>query len=582
MLDRRDFLKTLSIPLFTPLAPLAAQPRPDCWLEVIVPFLAHDPAQNWSSSLLMPSATFAGRGGFLDRSSGSDYEILGYRADGSALKAAEQRLALAPMQTTLLDCSQLFPTEEAFWGAARIRILPRVDGIPHHPDLFSAAYVRWDLEGRFSNLHANPHPPQLQRGQYYAAMPFPPVVSERPLLSLFNPQPGTSRGEIRLFDPDGAVIERSPYEIESYHSRLWDLSTGKFSDDAALLWKHPKEGAGTKRLARGGSILISNRPDTPKLFAFLLLHDRGRALVTEHPIYQGGYEILPATAQPFDAAGRFRPVGFYFCPLFFSGWKSRGLTFSSRVHFGVGRPPEDPQWMQPFACGGEGQIVWTTVQDADFQKRESARMEKGLLRLRPYQSVTLDARELPLPGEFPGGLAVATAPATNHTLMKIEVDVAEWGLRTLSHFRPGSASSRKLKALAGRDSLISDYIVSGVRLERKDGEQRWDSLLAIMNIEFEEHEGRPVLQLFDRGRLLAGRALPAMPPLACRHYWASELFPGAESAGDRVFSIRLLDDSAVVVVSALHVDFKRRQLAIDHGSDRFSTFLDYSCSATKY
>jgi len=30
-------------------------------------------------------------------------------------------------------------------------------------------------------------------------------------------------------------------------------------------------------------------------------------------------------------------------------------------------------------------------------------------------------------------------------------------------------------------------------------------------------------------------------------------------------------------MSAVHLDHERRDLALDHGSDRFSTFLDYGC-----
>jgi hypothetical protein len=30
-------------------------------------------------------------------------------------------------------------------------------------------------------------------------------------------------------------------------------------------------------------------------------------------------------------------------------------------------------------------------------------------------------------------------------------------------------------------------------------------------------------------------------------------------------------------MSTVHLDYLRRDLALDHGSDRFSTFLDYGC-----
>jgi hypothetical protein len=34
-------------------------------------------------------------------------------------------------------------------------------------------------------------------------------------------------------------------------------------------------------------------------------------------------------------------------------------------------------------------------------------------------------------------------------------------------------------------------------------------------------------------------------------------------------------------MSVVHLDYLRRDLAMDHGSDRFSTFVDYPCEAVK-
>jgi hypothetical protein len=33
----------------------------------------------------------------------------------------------------------------------------------------------------------------------------------------------------------------------------------------------------------------------------------------------------------------------------------------------------------------------------------------------------------------------------------------------------------------------------------------------------------------------------------------------------------------MMIVSALHFDYERRDLALEHGSDRHSTFRDYKC-----
>ena len=35
--------------------------------------------------------------------------------------------------------------------------------------------------------------------------------------------------------------------------------------------------------------------------------------------------------------------------------------------------------------------------------------------------------------------------------------------------------------------------------------------------------------------------------------------------------------NALMVVSAVHIDYERRDLAVEHGSDRPSTFADFKC-----
>ena len=48
--------------------------------------------------------------------------------------------------------------------------------------------------------------------------------------------------------------------------------------------------------------------------------------------------------------------------------------------------------------------------------------------------------------------------------------------------------------------------------------------------------------------------------------------------------VKSLDDlrmqvaNALMVVSALHIDYERRDIALEHGSDRHSTFQDFKCS----
>ena len=41
--------------------------------------------------------------------------------------------------------------------------------------------------------------------------------------------------------------------------------------------------------------------------------------------------------------------------------------------------------------------------------------------------------------------------------------------------------------------------------------------------------------------------------------------------------MRMLDENAMMIVSAVHLDYERRDLALEHGSDRHSTFNDFKC-----
>jgi hypothetical protein len=103
-------------------------------------------------------------------------------------------------------------------------------------------------------------------------------------------------------------------------------------------------------------------------------------------------------------------------------------------------------------------------------------------------------------------------------------------------------------------------------------------VLAVMNIEFaDERAGAPKLQIFGQKGLVAEKQLADLPPLACRHYLMSELFPDVETEPGSPLTIRMLDANTMVVASALHLDYERRDLALEHGSDRHSTFNDFKC-----
>jgi len=99
-----------------------------------------------------------------------------------------------------------------------------------------------------------------------------------------------------------------------------------------------------------------------------------------------------------------------------------------------------------------------------------------------------------------------------------------------------------------------------------------------MNIEFEEdNTGTPTIQLFGPAGLAGEKRLEDFPPLACRHLLLSELFPGAQSEPTKPFTVRMMVPNAITIVSALHIDYERRDIALEHGSDRHSTFQDFKC-----
>lgn len=103
----------------------------------------------------------------------------------------------------------------------------------------------------------------------------------------------------------------------------------------------------------------------------------------------------------------------------------------------------------------------------------------------------------------------------------------------------------------------------------------FDELIAIINIDREGIEGRPWLELFGPSGLITRIELGAVPGLACRHYLLSELAPGVEKYGP--LTLRLVDEVATLLMSTLHFDHGRQDIALDHGSDRFSTLLEYGC-----
>jgi hypothetical protein len=204
--------------------------------------------------------------------------------------------------------------------------------------------------------------------------------------------------------------------------------------------------------------------------------------------------------------------------------------------------------------------------------------DQGVIRLTEFQSCRIDARDLPLPAGYSGGFGVACIPKTSHSLNKVEVRAVNWGRVAFTHFRPGGAVAKGYRQVEERGNLASDYLVTGAHILGSSGNRKRDCLLAIMNIEFEDDfTGTPKLQLFGPSGLLEERQLSDFPPLACRHLLLSELFPNAQSDPGHPFTVRMMVPNAMMVVSALHIDYERRDIALEHGSDRHSTFADFKC-----
>jgi len=177
---------------------------------------------------------------------------------------------------------------------------------------------------------------------------------------------------------------------------------------------------------------------------------------------------------------------------------------------------------------------------------------------------------------FSGGFGMAVSPESTHTLMKVEVRAENWKTAAFTHFRPGSRLSKTYLQVKEREQTLTDYIIAGARVG-KSATADWDCLLAVMNIAMEEPQvGMPTLEVFSTDGLVASIKLGEFPPLACRHMLLSDLLPNY-SKPDSVLILRLIGFHARMVMSAIHLDLKQKRLALDHGSDKFSTYLDYGC-----
>jgi hypothetical protein len=574
-MQRRAFLTGLTGALL-PSAPAESAP---CWLDVAAPFIAVDPKLQLSSQILLTATCFPGVDGFRDTHFSTEYEIDLYDHTGKPIPLDRNgRLEVASLRPTLVNLADL-ARRDSFFGSAKIRTAPSPNQMPHAGDLFSAGFVRWDLPGNFDNIHAQPAAPQQLFGRFNYSMPFPPLSEYHCALALFNLDDDEAWGQLRVVDRLGRTVAERPYRLRPHQTTLYTVSDLKTADTpgevlAICPLNEPK-------LAAGGVVVIRN--DSEKAaFAYTLIKGRtGDSFTVEHPLhFAAGAPVKPARATPFNEKGSFAAEAMVFTPMLFRGAVVNGVKLESRLYLSASRWQEEALWMLPFITTGTGKIAWAANKDAGLADRiaPATLAQNGCIRLSEFQSCAIDAASLPIPEGFTGGFGASTIPRTNHSLNKVEVRAVNWGRVAMTHFRPGGPAATGVRTVEDRGGLASDYIVSGVHVIGTATNRKRDSLLAIMNIELGgDAVGSPLLQLFGPTGLIAERQLGEYPPMACRHFLVSDIFPGVQSDPSHPFTIRLQSRNAMMIVSALHFDYERRDLALEHGSDRHSTFRDYKC-----
>jgi len=550
-----------------------------CWLDVCAPFVIQDPAIGFNSEIVLTSDNFIGASGYSDGSDATEYEIYLYDANGQPFGegGVAKRLQVPAMQTTVLPVAEIVGEKIAFWGGLRIRLRPKTRTPTHASDLFSSAFVRWKTNASFANVHANPDPLQWQRAEsFFYSMPFPPLHEYDCLYSLFNPYADRSVGTLALYDQFGMKLRELPYDLAAHSSLLLDLSQGEYTTGLRDTFQQQKKQK-LRGTDRGGTIAVINQKGSVKNFGYLLIKQAQNARFSvEHPIHQQSYNPQPG-AIPFDSAGRLKAKNVLYTPLVFHSKKIGGVTLESKFHLSSGAPVEEFLWLSPFITDEQGSVAWQMGNGTPVPKSISEKqIERDIIKLGGQQSCILDAAQLTLPKNFSGGMSLAISPLSNHTLMKVELRAVEWGSGTFTHFRPGLASARAYQKPQHRAGLATDYIGSGARLEVKNGKITRDEIICVLNIDDKNLTGRPTLELFAPGGLINRISLGEVPGFGCRHYLLSELLSGKIATND--LSLRLIDDKATLLMSVVHLDYARRHLAADHGSDRFSTFSEFTCN----
>jgi hypothetical protein len=584
-IDRRAFLSGLAGSLFVasaePQYPASMKPAPavapgeTCWLDVAAPFVVADPAQQLSTDILLTATCFPGIEGYRDSHYATEYQLLLFDHTGKEIALDNHgKLEIPALRPRLLHVPDLVGSN-SFFGGLKLRVAPSPHQVPRAGDLFSAGFVRWNLPTNFDNVHAHPAAPQQVIGRFNYSMPFPALSEFHCAFALFNPNEEESRGQIRVVDRLGRTIAERPYQLRPHQSMLYSMADlANAATPAEALAMAP---LAEPRLQDGGVIVIHN--DSERVpFAYTFMKGRqGESFTVEHPLhFSADAPMKPARTTPYGPKRSFPAQALIYTPMLFRGLRIGGLQLESRVYLSSSRWVEEALWKLPFVTTGDGRIAWVSNQDEKLAARvqPAALTDQGLVRLTEFQSCRIAARDLPLPEGFSGGFGAACIPKTSHSLNKIEVRAVNWGRVAFTHFRPGGAVAKGYRGVDARGDLASDYIVSGAHNIRG----KRDCLLAIMNIEFEDDlTGTPQLQLFGPGGLVAERRLDAFPPLACRHLLLSELFPEAQSDPAHPFTVRMTVAGAMMIVSALHIDYEKKDIALEHGSDRHSTFQDFKC-----
>lgn len=596
-IDRRAFLSGLTSSLVAGAISMPAyaagqqaqgyqqypKPEPEktperCWLDVCAPFVVQDPDLGISTELLLTAACFPGVEGFRDAQYSTEYEVLLFDAAGREIPLeTSRRMVIPAMRPTVLQMGEV-AAQKKFWGSAKIRLIPRGEGISRAGDLFSAGFVRWNTPGNLDNVHAHPAATQVIRGRFNYSMPFPPLDEYHCAFVLFNPNDTESGGVVRIVDFLGRTVGEKKYKLDPRQTIVYSLNDLKTADSPgeALAPNGAPEGS----LRQGGVVVVSNDTQAVSFANTMIKGRRNSVFSVEHPLHFQDSEVKPARKSPYGPNRSFPAEALLYTPLLFARRTFAGVELESRLYMSSSRWREEALWLMPFVTDERGMIMWVSNRDDEFPARVTPAevADQGLLRLTEFQSCRIDAARLPLPPGYSGGYGLAAIPPTSHALMKVEVRARNWGSAAFTHFRPGGHFHKRYREVSERGGVATDYIISGCKIRGRGDERRRDCLLAIMNIEFQdERTGSPKLQLFGKKGLVAEKELGELPPLACRHLLMSELFPGVETEPGCPLTIRMLDSNTMVVASVIHLDFEKRDLALEHGSDRHSTFSDYKC-----